>query len=269
VKVVIFCGGLGLRIRGYSENVPKPMIRIGGQPILWHIMKYYAHFGHKDFILCLGYQGESIKRFFLDYDPRLTNNFILSPDPLEYETTENDLKEWRITFVDTGLDSTIGERLRRVRPFLVDEPYFLASYSDSLTDAPLNRWVERFTASDHIASFMCVRPDLSLHHVTLDSETHLVQKVSGLRETLRINGGFFVFRQDFFDYLHPNEEIVEEPFARLIERNALLGQVHDGFWATMDTYKDHHRLEQRIENDDAPWRLWRAYPHRFNPSERS
>ena len=234
------------------------MIRIGGQPILWHLMKYYAHLGHTDFILCLGYRGDTIRRFFLDYDPRLTSDFTLSDDPLDARSVPNELQSWRITFVDTGANSSIGERLRQVRSHLAGERYFLASYSDTLTDAPLNDWIERFEQSDYIASFLCVHPHLSLHHVMLDPASHRVTQVSGIRDSLLINGGFFVLRHDIFDYLRPGEELVEEPFARLIERNALLGQVHDGFWATMDTYKDHQMLEQQAESGEAPWQVWRT-----------
>src|SRR6201998_4508801 len=137
MKVVLFCGGLGMRIREYPEPVPKPMITIGYRPILWHVMKYYAHYGHNDFILCLGYKGDVIKEYFLNYDECLSNDFVLSTGARRIDLLRKDIADWRITFVDTGMTSNIGERLKAVEPFLRGETMFLANYSDGLTDFPL------------------------------------------------------------------------------------------------------------------------------------
>ena len=142
MKVVLFCGGRGLRLREHSEAIPKPMVPIGYRPILWHVMRYYAHYGHRDFILCLGYRGDAIKDYFLHYSEAVSNDFVLSDGGRQIELLTSDIADWRITFADTGLDTTIGERLRRVRHLLAGEEIFLANYGDTLTDAPLDRLVE-------------------------------------------------------------------------------------------------------------------------------
>src|SRR5256885_12351822 len=137
MKVVLFCGGLGLRLRDYAENVPKPMLTIGYRPILWHVMKYYAHFGHKDFVLCLGYRGDTIKNHFLTYSETLSNDFTLSEGGKKLQLMGSDIQDWTITFVDTGVNANIGQRLKAVERYLGDDPEFLANYSDGLTDLPL------------------------------------------------------------------------------------------------------------------------------------
>ena len=147
MKVVLFCGGAGMRLRGYSEDVPKPMVTIGSRPVLWHVMKYYAHFGHKDFILCLGYKANAIKDYFLDYEESVSNDFVFSQGGRKLEFTQRDIDDWTITFVDSGLRSTIAERLRFVEPYLNGEEMFLANYSDGLTDFHLPDMIRRIFPS--------------------------------------------------------------------------------------------------------------------------
>ena len=161
MKVVLFCGGRGLRLREHSEAIPKPMVPIGYRPILWHVMRYYAHFGHRDFILCLGYRADAIKDYFLHYDEAVSNDFVLSDGGRRVELLGSDIADWRITFADTGLDTTIGERLRRVRHLLEGEEMFLANYGDTLTDAPLDRLVETFRA-DTATALVPGRPAVGL-----------------------------------------------------------------------------------------------------------
>ncbi len=259
MKVVLFCGGLGLRLRNYAEDVPKPMVTIGYRPILWHVMKYYAHFGHKDFILCLGYRADFIKRYFLEYKEWLTNDFVLSGDGDAPELLHRDIQDWRITFVDTGLHANIGERLRKVRPYLEGEEVFLANYSDGLTDAPLDRRIEAFRKRDDvIGDFICVKPNLSLHSVKL-GEDNLVGDITSITSTnILINGGFFIFRQQIFDYLEPGEELVEEPLERLIQKRALSASPYGGFWAALDTFKDQQYLEGLYAAGNAPWQVWKS-----------
>ncbi len=139
MKVVLFCGGLGMRLRDYSESIPKPMVPVGYRPILWHVMRYYAHFGHKDFILCLGYRADVIKRYFLEYDETISNDFVISEGGKKVDLLASDIQDWKITFVDTGLNSNIGMRLKAVQPFLDGEEMFLANYSDGVSDLPLPR----------------------------------------------------------------------------------------------------------------------------------
>jgi glucose-1-phosphate cytidylyltransferase len=258
MKVVLFCGGLGLRMREASEVLPKPMVPIGNRPILWHVMKYYAHFGHTDFILCLGYRSEVIKDYFLNYNEALSNDFVLSQGGRTVELLSHDIRDWNISFVETGLHASIGERLRAVRPHLDGEEYFLANYGDVLTDASLPAMVSELKDRGKVASFLCVHPSSSFHMVRFDEE----QNVTGIEELtqsdLWINGGFFVLRKDIFDNLHEGEDLVEEPFRRLIEQDQLVAHRHEGFWAPMDTLKDKQQLESMLDRGNGPWRVWQS-----------
>src|ERR1700735_4283712 len=216
MKVVLFCGGMGLRIRDV-ENIPKPLVQIGYRPVLWHVMKYYAHYGHKDFILCLGYGADAIKRYFLEYSECTSNDFVLSGGGRKVELYNSDIHDWRITFADTGVDSNIGQRLRAVEKYLDGEDEFLANYSDGLSDLPLPEQLEHFHQQDKIASFLCVLPNLSYHVVSTEPGSSLVTGVHSIRNgSTLINGGYFVFKKQIFDYMRDGEELVMEPFQRLI-----------------------------------------------------
>lgn len=257
MKVVLFCGGLGLRIRD-NENVPKPMVTIGYRPLVWHLMRYYAHFGFKDFILCLGYRADYVKEYFLSYNECLSNDFTLSEGGRRLELATSDISDWRITFVDTGLHSNLGQRLKAVEGHLAGEEYFLANYSDGLTDLPLPQQVEHFLSRRKVAGFLSVKPNLSCHVVECDDEDRVTAIEDIAQSQLRINGGFFIFRQDIFEHLHEGEELVEEPFRRLIQRNQLVAYRYDGFWQAMDTFKDRQVLEQLYASGKAPWEVWKA-----------
>jgi glucose-1-phosphate cytidylyltransferase len=256
MKVVLFCGGLGMRLRDYADNVPKPMVPLGYRPILWHVMKYYAHFGHNDFILCLGYRGDLIKEYFLNYEECVSNDFVLSNGGRKRELLNSDIADWRITFVETGLNSNIGERLKAVERHLAGETMFLANYSDGLTDLPLPAQIEDLRRRDKIASFLCVKPNLSYHFVS--SQNGLVTSFRDIAQSgLRVNGGFFVFKTEIFDYLHAGEELVIEPFQRLVEQDQLVAYNYDGFWLPMDTAKDKKRLDDLYEEGNPPWQVWK------------
>lgn len=258
MKVVLFCGGLGLRIRD-AEDIPKPMVHIGYRPILWHVMKYYAHFGHKDFILCLGYRADAIKNYFINYNECASNDFVLSGSG-NIDLFNRDIHDWRITFANTGINSNIGQRLKAAEKYLEGDEEFLANYSDGLTDLPLPQQIKHFHQHGKVASFLCVRPKLSYHMVSLQEGNESL--VSGLHAmnngTLRINGGFFIFKRKIFDYIGEKEELVSEPFQRLIEEKQLVGYQYDGFWESMDTFKDKQRLESLYEGGTAPWQVWKA-----------
>jgi glucose-1-phosphate cytidylyltransferase len=257
VKVVIFCGGLGLRMGEMTVRTPKPMVRVGGRPILWHIMKYYAHFGHTDFVICLGHQAEVIKEYFLTYNEALANDFTLSDGGLHVELARRDLDNWRISFIDTGLHSPVGERLRRVRPQLEGEPYFLAHYGDTLTDAPLPTMIDDLERAGKVATFLSVRPkNYTFHTVEADASGSVLAIVDVQSSNLWINGGYFVLRSDVFDFMQPGEDLVHEPFQRLIGRDLLLTHRYEGFWAPMDTLKDRQTLESLAEEGTPPWALW-------------
>jgi glucose-1-phosphate cytidylyltransferase len=265
MKVVLFCGGLGMRLRDYSETIPKPMVTIGNRPILWHVMKYYAHYGFKDFILCLGYRADAIKNYFLNYNECASNDFVLSGGGKKLELFNSDIQDWRITFADTGISSNIGQRLKAVEKYLDGEEEFLANYSDGLTDLPLIHQLEHFREQDKMASFLCVRPNLSYHVVSVEEGNGIVSGINAIAGgSLRINGGFFIFRKKIFDYIGDKEELVEEPFQRLIEEKQLLGYSYDGFWASMDTFKDKQQLDNLCTAGVAPWEIWKMSNHSPN-----
>ena len=256
MKVVLFCGGFGMRMREYSEAVPKPMVPIGYRPILWHIMKYYAHYGHKDFILCLGYKADMIKQYFLGYNECLSNDFVLSEGGKNLELLSRDIHDWNITFVDTGLNSNIGQRLKAVQKHLLGEPMFLANYADNLSDTSLPSVIESFERSRNIACFVSVKPRATFHLINAgpDGVVKSIEHVG--KSSARINGGYMVLRQEVFDYLHEGEELVEEPFRRLIGEGKLMAYPHEGFWACMDTFKEKQELEEIFGLGIAPWAVW-------------
>ena len=258
MKVVLFCGGLGMRIRD-AENLPKPMVHIGYRPLLWHVMKYYAHYGHKDFILCLGHRADAIKNYFLNYNECVSNDFILSAGGKNLELISSDIEDWRITFVYTGINANIGQRLKAVEKYLEGEKEFLANYSDGLTDLPLSQQLAHFREQGKVASFLCVRPNLSYHVVSLQEGTNLVADIHPIDNgDVRVNGGYFIFRKEIFNYIRDKEELVEEPFHRLLQEKQLLGYAYDGFWASMDTFKDRQQLENLYASGAAPWEVWRS-----------
>ncbi len=256
MKVVLFCGGFGMRMREYSESVPKPMVPIGYRPILWHVMKYYAHYGHKDFVLCLGYKADVIKNYFRNYDECVSNDFVLSGGGKRVELLSSDIHDWRITFVDTGLNSNIGQRLKAVEKHLQDEEVFLANYTDGLSDVNLNELADTFRRSNKVACFVSVKPRASFHMITVDGEG-VVKSIEQITKTgARINGGFFLFRREVFQYIEEGEELVEQPFRRLISEGQLLSHAHGGFWACMDTFKERQELEDLYSRGSAPWTVW-------------
>ena len=259
MKVVLFCGGKGLRLRDYAETLPKPMVPIGPRPILWHIMRYYAHFGYKDFLLCLGYKADVIKDYFLRYNEALSNDFVLSDGGRSVELMQTDIQDWRITFVDTGLQASVGERLRAVRRHLQDEELFLANYADVLTDAPDGRAGRGLPAAGRRSRASCPSARATRSTSSRASDGGRVSGIHNVDESdLWINGGHFILRPSIFDYMQPGDELVEHPFERLIEANQLMTYRHEGFWAPMDTLKDMQTLEELYQGGEPPWALWRT-----------
>jgi len=256
MKVVLFCGGLGMRLREFSETIPKPMVNIGYRPILWHVMKYYAHFGHRDFILCLGHGADYIKNYFLNYSECVSNDFVLSRGGKNLHLFNSDIDDWNITFADSGTHSNIGQRLKAVEKYLDSEEVFLANYSDGLTDLPLTDQIDHFMREAKVASFLCVKPNLSCHFIDLNN-AGVVKSIKDVTSSdIRINGGFFVFRKEIFDYMHNGEELLHEPFQRLVRQEQLLAYKYDGFWAAMDTFKDKQMLDDVYAKGHAPWQVW-------------
>lgn len=258
MKVVIFCGGMGLRLREHSENVPKPLVPIGDAPVVWHLMKYYSHYRHNDFVLCLGHKAEAIKRFFLDYNEALSRDFVLSNGGQDIQLLGTDFSNWRITFADTGAKSLVGERLLRVRDYLKGEEIFLANYCDGLSDIDLGFVTDHFKQSGKTACFVCVPPTQTYHLVETDDEGSQVTGINyaGTSNSW-INGGYFVFRKEIFDYIQPGDDLVDAPFRRLIDAGELITIKHEGFWACMDTFKERQQLEDLWSKGAAPWHVWR------------
>jgi glucose-1-phosphate cytidylyltransferase len=258
MKVVLFCGGLGMRLREHSESIPKPMVEIGYRPILWHVMKYYAHYGYTDFILCLGYRADAVKKYFLNYDECISNNFVLAKGGSDLELLNSDIGDWRITFIDTGLNSNIGQRLRAVEEYLGDDDVFMANYADGLTDLVLPNYLSQFLASKKTAAFLSAKPTQSFHVVSI-KENQEVASINSIEESdIWINGGYFIFRKRIFDYIKDGEELVKEPFKRLIDDKQIMTYKHKGFWVAMDTFKDKQFLDELVSRDRAPWEVWKS-----------
>jgi glucose-1-phosphate cytidylyltransferase len=260
MRVVLFCGGLGMRLRDYSDTIPKPMVQIGYRPLIWWVMKYYAHFGHRDFVLCLGYKGDVIKDYFLNYNECRSNDFVLSHGGKRIELLQKDIEDWSITFVDTGINANIGERLMAVRPFVEEDEIFLANYSDGLSDFPLPLMLDQFQSSDQIGTFLSVRPNYSFHFVSRREDGIVTSIDDVISANSWINGGFFALRREIFDYMRPGDELVVEPFQRLIAAGKLGTHAYEGFWRCIDTFKDLQALETLYSKGRAPWELWRREP---------
>jgi glucose-1-phosphate cytidylyltransferase len=255
MKVVLFCGGLGMRMRDGVTNAPKPMTMIGERPLLWHVMRYYAHYGHKDFVLCLGYGASAVKDFFLNYDETRSNDFVLNGDG-DVELFKTDISDWRITFVDTGLHSAIGERLRRVRRFVENEEMFLANYADVFTDASLTDMISRFERTDAVVSLLAVPPQSS-HHTVDITENGLITQVTPVRDLRQWeNGGYFVLRPGIFDHLNEGEDLVEDALVRLIQLRKVIAYPWKGYWSPADTVKERARMEEQYYRGICPWMVW-------------
>lgn len=266
MKVVLFCGGLGTRLGEYSETIPKPMVDIGYRPLMWHLMRYYAHYGHKEFILCLGYKGDYIKKYFLDYNECLSNDFVYEKGGKEIHLYNHDIEDWKISFVDTGMNTNIGQRLMAVREHLDGEDEFMANYSDGLADLDLNVYLDNFHQKDKIASFLCVRPSQSFHLVDFDGDGQVESLSPVWKSSVWINGGFFVFKKEIFNYIQEGEELVQEPFYRLIDERQIIGYKNPGFWACIDTMKEKKMFDDMYATGNTPWMVWNDTLNHCDPN---
>ena len=264
MKVVLFCGGLGTRIREYSENIPKPMVPIGHHPILWHVMNYYSQYGHRDFVLCLGYKANVVRDYFLTVKRWTYSDVQISDFGRQVEVLGEVPPDWRVSLVDTGIWRNIGERLVAVKNFVKEEEMFLANYSDGLTDAPLPEMIDRFKRSGKIGCFIAVHPPFNFHLAEFDDHDTVSQLRSSQEINLWINGGYFIFRSEIFDYIKDREELVLDPFNRLIKKGQLMAYKYEGFWRAMDTLRDRQVLEEMIERGETPV----SYTHLTLPTNR-
>lgn len=255
MKVVLFCGGYGMRMRGSADDVlTKPMHMVGPRPIIWHVMRYYAYFGHKDFILCLGYGADQIKDYFLNYAETASNDFVLRGG--QVELLDTDIADWSITFVNTGLNSPIGERLRQVREHLSGEEVFLANYADVLTNAPLNTIITQFKESGCAASLLAVPPQSSFHVVDFDDQ-HRVRKLEQVGVmSIWENGGYFVLTQEIFEHVPQDGDLVDDGFRALLADGRLMAYPYDGYWKPADTFKERAELDRAWSTHEASWALW-------------
>ncbi len=262
MKVVILCGGMGTRMREETEFKPKPLVHIGNKPILYHIMKIYSHYGFKDFILCLGYKGEMIKKYFLNYS-YMNNDFTIDLSSkrgltmLEGDGKQGsrDHEEWSVTLADTGLKTNTGGRIKRIEKYIGDEP-FLATYGDSVGDVDIKKLIDHHKSKGRKATLTGVHP-LSRWGVLEESKNSLI---TGFKEKPKLDGwvnaGFFVFEPSVFDYLDDDCVLEKEPLENIASDKQLSVYRHDGFWQCMDTFKDQNVLEEMWEKD-APWRVWK------------
>ncbi len=258
MKVVILAGGLGTRISEESHLKPKPMIEIGGNPILWHIMKYYSSFGYNDFIICCGYKGYVIKEFFADYylhRSDITFDFSRNNEMIIHN---NVAEPWRVTIIDTGLNTQTGGRISRVRNFIGNEPFML-TYGDGVSDVDINALVKYHNEKGKIATMTAIQPGGKFGVLDIDDENTINRFTEkGKEDGGWINGGFMVLEPKIFDYLtdDPNLIFEREPLETIAAEGQLTAFKHSGFWQCMDTLRDRVYLEKLIEAKQAPWMVW-------------
>ncbi len=258
IKVVILCGGKGMRLREETEFKPKPMVEIGERPILWHIMKTYAHYGHTDFVLCLGYRGEHIKNYFLNFE-LLTSDLRLElgrKDSLKLLDAHPETG-WRITLADTGLEAQTGARIKRVQKY-VDSPLFMLTYGDGVGNIDVGRLLEFHQSHGKIGTVTGVCPPSRFGELEIKSNQVMAFSEKPLLHSNWINGGYFVFDQRIFNYISGDEQcsFEQEPLKKLAADGELMLYSHDGFWQCMDTYRDMSMLNKLWEANQAPWKVW-------------
>ena len=260
MKTIILCGGYGTRIRDVSDNLPKPMIPVGRYPILWHLMKYYASFDHKDFVLCLGYKGQVIKEFFLNYEAQTRDCTVTlgAQRSIEFHTNHEET-DWRVTLADTGTDAMTGARVRKARHYIGDDAHFMLTYGDGLGNVDLDRVLAFHKKHGRILTVTGVRPPGRFGEL-MNSPEGLVTEFNEKPQATggRISGGFFVCRREIFDYLEDREDLTfeQEPMRRLVKDAEMMMYPHEGFWQPMDTYRDYTYLNGLVAKGEAPWIRW-------------
>lgn len=260
MKTVILCGGYGTRIRDVADNIPKPMIPIGRYPILWHIMKYYACMGHKEFVLCLGYKGQVIKDFFLNYEAQ-TRDFSVTlgkSQEVEYHTTHEE-SDWIVTLADTGLDALTGARVRKIKKYIGNDEHFMLTYGDGIGDIDIELLLKFHLSNGRILTVTGVRPPGRFGELMTSPEgtvTEFNEKPQAMGG--RISGGFFVCSKKIFDYLDNREDLIfeQEPMRKLVADGQMMMFKHDGFWQPMDTSREYQLLNALYEQGKAPWVKW-------------
>jgi len=260
MKVVILCGGQGTRIRDVADNIPKPMIPLGGEPILWHIMKYYASFGYKEFILCLGYRGKEIKDYFLNYEYATTDYTITlgNKDSIVFHNKHNE-QDWKITFAETGLNSMTGARIKRIKKYIQPGEAFFLTYGDGVSDVDINKLYNFHKSNGKTLTLTGVRPPGRFGEILVDNKGAITEFSEKPQATEgRINGGFFVCEYSLFDFLNDEENLIfeGEPMKKLVHEKEIMQFNHDGFWQPMDTFREYTLLNSLLTNNKAPWKIW-------------
>ena len=259
MRVVVFAGGAPLLLSADGQPAPKPMVRLGAHPVLWHVMRIHASFGWDDFVLCLGRGADLIKSYFLEYEEALSNDFVLTGSSREVRLLRSDMDRWRITFADTGRQAPVLHRLRAVRQLVEDEELFCASYGDVLTDAPLDEYLRDFQTCGELAGVLAVRPRAGAGLLEIGAGG-LVDNVHSLQDDGRwIAGGYFFFRRGIFDEL-TDDSMLEGLLPRLATKGQLRAYTHDGFWSGMDSLRDVQLLNALVEAGEAPWQRRTAQP---------
>jgi len=257
-KVVILCGGLGTRLKEETEYRPKPMVEIGDKPILWHIMKIYAHYGFKDFVLCLGYKGRIIKEYFLNYEV-LNKDFTIQLGREKKITMHNDLdeKDWVVTLVNTGDKALKGTRLKRIEKYIPDD-VFMVTYGDGVGDVDIKKLLDFHNQHGRIGTVTGVRPPSLFGELQVKDNKALLFSEKPQASAGLISGGFFVFNRRLFEYLTDDDNCDFErgPLERIASQGELMVYVHDGSWACMDTYRDVEYLNKLWLNNQAFWKVW-------------
>ena len=260
MKVVILCGGLGTRLREETEYRPKPMVPIGGRPILWHIMKTYAHHGHKEFVLCLGYKGEVIREYFRNYLWNTCDSTIeLGRSGVATFHNRHDEEDWLITFAETGEESMTGYRVWKTREYIGDDESFLLTYGDGVGDIDITASIDFHRKADSVCTLTAVHPPGRFGEIGVDSDGRILSfNEKPQTESGYINGGFMVCRREMFDYLADDQRLIleQQPMKQLCSEGQLAAFRHDGFWQPMDTYAESRLLNQLWSEGRAPWKVW-------------
>jgi len=254
MKVIILAGGYGTRLSEYTEIIPKPMVKVGGLPILLHIMKRYAHFGHKDFFLALGYKSEVIKEYFLNYHS-LNSDFTVDLSNGTISPHQVDAIDWKVTLVNTGKDSMTGGRVKRLEAFIGNEPFML-TYGDGVADIDINELLKFHKSHKKMVTVSAVHPNARFGE--LEVKDQIVKSFHEKPQTNKgwINGGFFIIQPEFFDLIKGDETILErEPLERAAELGELMAYQHNGYWQCMDTKRDLDNLEELWKSNSAPWKI--------------
>jgi glucose-1-phosphate cytidylyltransferase len=258
MKTIILCGGRGLRLGEHGASLPKALIEIGGRPVLWHLLKLYAHHGWNEFILCLGYLGDEIKRYFLEHH-WLSADFTLEMSragAYQLHKHRESSEDWRITFADTGLDTNTGGRIQRIENYLGHDQEFFVTYGDGLADIDLHALLAFHRGHGRLATLTAVNPRSSFGLLKLEADGAVTEFAEKPLMAEWINGGFFVFNRGVFDYLDQNSVLEREPLEQLARERQLMAYRHTGFWKCLDTYKDHLEFNQMWSDGQARWKVW-------------